>query len=166
LKHFSISAPSDHRIRTAGSWITLALALCFANGVYAQIPDMPVPQVETAGSTLEGIQKRIDAGEFKQAASDLDSFLKSDQNSSKAHAMLAYCLLRMDDPKGSLTEYTRSAALAHPDSTDLQNVAKDYALLNDLPDADHWMTLAVKMDPKNAEAWYGLGRIRYTQQRF
>jgi Flp pilus assembly protein TadD len=28
------------------------------------------------------------------------------------------------------------------------------------------MTLAVRMDPKNAEAWYGLGRIRYTQQCF
>ncbi len=127
---------------------------------------MRSPQAEAAESSLQGIQKLIDAGEFKQAASDLGSFLKSDQNSAKAHAMLAYCMLRMDDPKGSLAEYTRSAALVRPDSADLQNVAKDYALLNDLPDADHWMTLAVRMDPKNAEAWYGLGRIRYTQQRF
>jgi Tfp pilus assembly protein PilF len=166
LKHFSISAPTDRRLRTAGSWITLALALCFANRVDAQIPDMPTPQAEAVASSLEGIQKRIDAGEFRQAASDLDSFLKRNQDSAKAHAMLAYCMLRMDDPKGSLAEYTRSATLARPNSTDLQNVAKDYALLNDLPDADHWMTLAVKMDPKNAEAWYGLGRIRYTQQRF
>ena len=92
--------------------------------------------------------------------------LKSDENSAKAHAMLAYCLLRLDDPKGSLAEYTRSAALARPGANDLQNVAKDYALLNDLPDADHWMSLAVKMDPKDPEAWYGLGRIRFTQQRF
>jgi len=127
---------------------------------------MPAAQVEAAGSTLQGIQKLIDAGEFKQAASTLGTFLKSDQDSAKAHAMLAYCMLRMDDPKGSLAEYTRSAALARPDSADLQNVAKDYALLNDIPDADHWMTLAVRMDPKDAEAWYGLGRIRYTQQRF
>jgi len=130
------------------------------------MPTMPAAQVEAAGSTLQGIQKLIDAGEFKQAASTLGTFLKSDQDSAKAHAMLAYCMLRMDDPKGSLAEYTRSAALARPDSADLQNVAKDYALLNDIPDADHWMTLAVRMDPKDAEAWYGLGRIRYTQQRF
>jgi Tfp pilus assembly protein PilF len=127
---------------------------------------MPAPQAEAAGRTLQGIQKLIDAGKFKQAAAELDSFVKIDQNSAKAHAMLAYCMLRMDDPKGSLAEYTKSAALARPDSADLQNVAKDYALLNDIPDADHWMTLAVRMDPKNAEAWYGLGRIRYTQQRF
>ena len=51
---------------------------------------MPVPRVEAAGSTLQGIQKLMDTGEFKQAASDLGSFLKSDQNSAKAHAMLAY----------------------------------------------------------------------------
>jgi Tfp pilus assembly protein PilF len=140
--------------------------MCCANRIHSQIPDMPVPQAEAAGSTLQRIQKLMDAGEFKQAAADLGSFLKIDQNSAKAHAMLAYCMLRMDDPKGSLAEYTRSATLARPDSTDLQNVAKDYALLNDIHDADHWMTLAVRMDPKDAEAWYGLGRIRYTQQRF
>jgi Tfp pilus assembly protein PilF len=166
LKDFSISAGTNHRLRTPSLWIALALAMCCTNRIYSQIPNMPVPQAEVADRTLQGIQKLMDAGEFKQAASDLGSFLKSDQNSAKAHAMLAYCMLRMGDPKGSLAEYTRSATLARPDSTDLQNVAKDYVLLNDLPDADHWMMLAVKMDPKDAEAWYGLGRIRYTQQRF
>jgi Tfp pilus assembly protein PilF len=166
LKDSRITAATNRRLRTVSSWIALALAVCGASRIHSQIPEMPVPQAETAGSVLQGIQRRMDAGEFKQAASDLGSFLKGDQNSAKAHAMLAYCMLRMDDPKGSLAEYTRSAALARPDSTDLQNVAKDYALLNDLPDADHWMTLAVRMDPRDAEAWYGLGRIRYTQQRF
>jgi Tfp pilus assembly protein PilF len=166
LKDFSISAATNRRLRTASSWIALALVLCFADRVYSQNPETRSPQAGAAGKTLQGIQKLMDAGEFKQAASDLGSFLKSDQNSAKAHAMLAYCMLRMDDPKGSLAEYTRSAALARPDSADLQNVAKDYALLDDLPDADHWMTLAVRMDPRDAEAWYGLGRIRYTQQRF
>lgn len=166
MKHFSISAATNRRLGTAGSWVALALLLCFANRVYSQNSDVRSPQAEAAGSSLQGIQKRMDAGEFKQAASDLGSFLKGDPTSAKAHAMLAYCMLRMDDPKGSLAEYTRSAALARPDSTDLQNVAKDYALLNDLSDADHWMTLAVQMDPKDAEAWYGLGRIRFTQQRF
>ena len=166
MKDFSISAATNRRLRTPGPWIALALVVCCANRIHSQIPNMPAPQAEVAESTLQGIQKLIDAGEFNHAASQLGSFLKTDQNSARAHTMLAYCMLRMDDPKGSLAEYTRSAALARPDSTDLQNVAKDYALLNDIPDADHWMMLAVKMDPKNAEAWYGLGRIRYTQQRF
>ncbi|WP_158788175.1 tetratricopeptide repeat protein [Granulicella sp. L46] len=166
LKDFSISAATNRRLRTPGPWIALTLVVCCANRIHSQIPNMPAPQAEVGESTLQGIQKLIDAGEFNHAASQLGSFLKNDQNSARAHTMLAYCMLRMDDPKGSLAEYTRSAALARPDSTDLQNVAKDYALLNDIPDADHWMMLAVKMDPKNAEAWYGLGRIRYTQQRF
>jgi Flp pilus assembly protein TadD len=125
-----------------------------------------VAQAEAAGSTLEQVKELMDVGEFQQAASALSTFLKSDQNSAKAHNLLAYCLLRLNDPKGSLAEYTRSAALARPNSTDLQNVAKDYALLNDLSDADHWMSLAVTMDAKDPEAWYGLGRIRFTQQRF
>jgi Flp pilus assembly protein TadD len=166
LKDFSIAAVESRRLQIATFGIALALVLCFANQAYSQDSEVRSPQAQTAGRTLQEIQKRMDAGQFEQAASDLRSFLKSDQNSARAHAMLAYCMLRMDDPKSSLTEYTRSATLARPESKDLQNVAKDYALLNDLPDADHWMTLAVRMDPKDAEAWYGLGRIRYTQQRF
>jgi Tfp pilus assembly protein PilF len=134
--------------------------------VARQIRDTPMPQAGSNASSLEQVERLIHAGQFRQAASALDAILKTDQKSAKAHAMLAYCMLRLDDPKGSLVEYTRSAALARPSSADLQNVAKDYALLNDLPDADHWMTLAVKMDPKDPEAWYGLGRIHSTEQRF
>lgn len=166
MRHFSISAHSHCRLGIVGPSIALALALCAANRISAQIPDLPAPQAEATEGSLQQVQRLMDAEQFKQAASALDTFLKSDANSAKAHSMLAYCMLRLNDPKGSLVEYTRSAALARPDSTDLQNVAKDYALLNDLPDADHWMLLAVKMDPRNAEAWYGLGRIRFAEQRF
>jgi Flp pilus assembly protein TadD len=149
-----------------GSSIALSLALCAANQVAAQIPELPAPQTLATASSLVQVQQLIDAGQFKQAKSALDNLLKNDADSAKAHSLLAYCLLRLNDPKASLTEYTRSAALARPTAADLQNVAKDYALLNDLPDADQWMSLAVKMDPKDPEAWYGLGRIRFTQQRF
>ncbi|MGA8939358.1 MAG: tetratricopeptide repeat protein [Acidobacteriaceae bacterium] len=108
----------------------------------------------------------IDAGQFKHAAATLRLFLASEPGSASAHSKLAYCMLRMDDPKDSLKEYTRAAAIQRPSSTDLQNVGKDYALLNDMADADHWMIAAVRMDPADPEAWYGLGRIRYSQQRF
>jgi tetratricopeptide (TPR) repeat protein len=166
LKYFSASAHKNRTARVAFCSLALALALCRSAPLVAQIPDTPVPQARSNPSTLEQVERLMNAGQFKQAASALDAILQSDQKSAKAHAMLAYCRLRLDDPKGSLVEYTRSAALARPSSIDLQNVAKDYALLNDLPDADHWMTLAVKMDPKDPEAWYGLGRVRFTQQRF
>jgi Flp pilus assembly protein TadD len=166
LKDFSTSAIESRLPMIATFGIALALVLCSAHQAYSQNAEVRSAQAPVAGRSLQEIQKRLDAGQFEQAASELGSFLKNDQNSARAHAMLAYCLLRMNDPKGSLMEYTRSATLARPESKDLQNVAKDYALLNDLADADHWMTLAVRMDPKDAEAWYGLGRIRYTQQRF
>jgi Flp pilus assembly protein TadD len=166
LKYLSISAASNRRLKIASSSVALALTLFGAKRGHPQIPDTPAPQVAATGSALQEVQRLMDAGEFKQAASALNAYLTIEQNSAKAHAMLAYCQLRLNDPKGSLAEYTRAAGLARPSSADLQNVAKDYALLNDLPDADHWMSLAVKMDPKDPEAWYGLGRIRFTQQRF
>jgi Flp pilus assembly protein TadD len=142
------------------------LLLCCLQPVLPQVPDTPAPQIKATTISLQALQVMMDAGQFKQAAVALRAYLQREQNSATAHSMLAYCLLRMDDPKDSLTEYTRSAAIQRPSSSDLQNVAKDYILLNDLSDADHWMSLAVQMTPNDPEAWYGLGRIRYTQQRF
>jgi Flp pilus assembly protein TadD len=166
LKHFIISAAANRWYGFARWGIAFVLALCWLKPIFPQIPDLPAPQAEAAGSSLQSMQRLIDAGEFKRAASALRVYLQSEQTSAKGHSMLAYCMLRMGDAKGSLTEYTKSAAIERPDSTDLQNVAKDYALLNDLPDADHWMSLAVQMNQNDPEAWYGLGRIRYSQQRF
>lgn len=166
MNHFSISADRHWALRILASSLTLALLLCAANRVCAQIPDLPAPQAAARDNSLQQVQRLIDAGDFQQAKSALNNALKTNPDSAKTHLLLAYCLLRLNDPKASLAEYTRSAALARPDASDLQNVAKDYALLDDLPDADHWMSLSVKMDPNDPEAWYGLGRIRFTQQRF
>jgi Flp pilus assembly protein TadD len=166
VNHSIPSAPANRQYGPARWGIAFALALCCWKPVFAQVPDTPSPQAGAAGSSLQAAQTLMDAGEFQQAASALRVYLQREQGSATAHSMLAYCMLRMDDPKDSLTEYTRSAAIQRPKATDLQNVAKDYTLLNDLPDADYWMTLAVQMDSKDPEGWYGLGRIRYTQQRF
>ncbi len=165
MKYLSITAVRKPWLWVASHWIVLAVALGSPRAVHPQAP-VSAPPVEAKGSALQQAQTLIDTEAFQQAAASLRAYLKTDANSAHAHAMLAYCLLRLDDPKDSLIEYTRSASLARPGSADLQNVAKDYALLNDLPDADHWMSLAVTMDPKDPEAWYGLGRIRFTQQRF
>ena len=115
---------------------------------------------------LQRAQHLIDAGEFKQASADLRVLLDAQEGSAAAHSMLAYCLLRLNDPKDSLVEYTRAAAIERPSAVNLQNVAKDYVLLNDLADADHWMTLAVQMNEHDPEGWYGLGRVRFSRQRF
>jgi Flp pilus assembly protein TadD len=108
----------------------------------------------------------MDAGDFKQAAMLLNQFLQSDSGSAVGHEMLAYSYLRLNDPRHSLEEYTKAAAIQRPSAVDLQNVAKDYVLLGDTTSAEHWMTVAVQMNDRDPEAWYGLGRIRFTQQHF
>ena len=45
-------------------------------------------------------------------------------------------------------------------------VSRAYVLLSDWNDAARWLQKAIAMDPNDAEAWYNLGRVRYTDQRF
>jgi Flp pilus assembly protein TadD len=89
-----------------------------------------------------------------------------DTTPAAAHKLLAYVFLRLNDPRHSLEQYTRAAALERPDNIDLENVAKDYVLLGDLATAEKWMTASISMSPQDPEGWYGLGRIRFSQQRF
>jgi len=106
------------------------------------------------------------AGDFKGAAQVLKQSIAGGAGSSAAHEMLAYSYLRLDDPRQSLEEYTKAAAMERPSALDLQNVAKDYVLLGDTASAEHWMMVSVQMNDRDPEAWYGLGRIRFTLQRF
>lgn len=103
---------------------------------------------------------------FVEAEQTLRVYLQQDDSSGEAHELLAYALMRENKPKDALTEYTRAAELEKPSSAMLVHVGQAYALLGDNTDADHWTLRAVQMDPKNADAWYGLGRLRYTEQRF
>jgi Flp pilus assembly protein TadD len=61
--------------------------------------------------------------------------------------------------------YTRAAALRTPTAKDLQTVALDYVLLDDYVDAEKWMSRSVEGQPDSSEAWYDLGRIRYSRSR-
>jgi tetratricopeptide (TPR) repeat protein len=73
---------------------------------------------------------------------------------------------REDKPSESLAILTRAAKLQTPSSEQLRIVGLDYVLLNDYPDAIHWLEGAVQMDDGNSNAWYSLGRSYYTQSRF
>jgi tetratricopeptide (TPR) repeat protein len=90
----------------------------------------------------------------------------SNDLSAAAHAMLAYALLRENKPTDSLKEYTRASSIEKPSATMLEHVGQDYVLLGDWDDADKWTLRAVQMNPADADAWYSLGRIRYSEQRF
>ncbi len=118
------------------------------------------PEPLRAARDLEQANRFVDAEQM------LRLYLRQDDASGEAHELLAYALMREDKPKDALAEYTRAAELEKPSPEMLVHVGQAYVLLGDNAEADHWTLRAVEMDAKNADAWYGLGRIRYTEQRF
>ncbi|HEY4011283.1 MAG TPA: tetratricopeptide repeat protein [Acidobacteriaceae bacterium] len=134
----------------------------------AQQPVLSDPNSATTVSAgpLADVQAMLDAGRFREAEGALRVYLRDNDLSGTAHAMLAYALLRENKPADSLKEYTRTAAIETPSAQMLEHVGQDYVLLGDWADADKWTLRAVQMDPADADAWYSLGRIRYSEQRF
>ena len=68
--------------------------------------------------------------------------------------------------KESLAEFTTGAKHHVPSAFDLKIVALDYILLKDYIDADHWLTRSLQWDPRDAQAWYYLGRMKYSESQF
>ena len=68
--------------------------------------------------------------------------------------------------KESLAEFTTGAKYHVPSAFDLKIVALDYLLLKDNNDADHWLTRSLQADPRDAQAWYYLGRTKYGKGQF
>jgi tetratricopeptide (TPR) repeat protein len=68
--------------------------------------------------------------------------------------------------KQSLAEYTAGAKYHVPNAFDLKIVALDYILLKDYIDADHWLTRSLQWDSRDAQAWYYLGRTKYSESQF
>ena len=136
--------------------------------LYAQQPVLSGPPqgAVTAPGPLAEVQALLDEGRFREAEGALRVYLRDNDLSATAHAMLAYALLRQNKPADSLKEYTRAAAIERPSATMLERVGQDYVLLGDWADADKWTLRAVQTDPSDADAWYSLGRIRYSAQRF
>jgi Flp pilus assembly protein TadD len=126
----------------------------------------PHPATSVVAGPLVEVQALLDEGKFHAAESALRVYLRNNDLSATAHAMLGYVLLRENEPADSLKEYTRAASIAQPSADMLEHVGQDYVLLGDWADADKWTLRAVQMNPSDVEAWYSLGRIRYSQQRF
>jgi tetratricopeptide (TPR) repeat protein len=68
--------------------------------------------------------------------------------------------------KESLAEYTLGAKYHLPNAFDLKIVALNYILLKDYIDADHWLTRSLQWDSRDAQAWYYLGRTKYSESQF
>jgi Flp pilus assembly protein TadD len=124
------------------------------------------PNASPEANSLAAAQKLMHDGKFAQADAALRALIAAAPKAAEPHYLLGYALLREDKPADSLNEYTKAAALRPPTAAELRNVALDYVLLKDLTDADRWMNSSLAMDGSDAESWYAMGRLRYTQGRY
>ena len=104
---------------------------------------------------------------FKEIQTDAErnrSSLRDEyQQSSQPHTSSS---LRDALAKASLAEFTEGAKYHAPGAFDLKIVALDYVVLGDYANADKWLTLSVQWDPEDEQAWYYLGRAKYSENRF
>jgi len=127
---------------------------------------VPLTPVSPQASSLAAARQLVHDGQFAQADAMLRPLIAADPKAAEPRYLLAYTLLREDKPAESLKEYTSAAARRAPTATELRNVALDYVLLKALPEANQWMSRALAMDANDAETWYAMGRLRYTQGRY
>jgi tetratricopeptide (TPR) repeat protein len=126
----------------------------------------PLAPVSPQAGSLAAAAQLVRDGKFAPADAMLRPLIAADPQAAEPRYLLAYALLREDKPAESLKEYTSAAALRAPTAGELRSVALDYVLLKALPDADRWMSRALAMDANDAETWYAMGRLRYTQGRY
>ena len=126
----------------------------------ARQPDAP------SDTLLREAKSLINAGDPPAADGILRAHLTRDPRSAEALYLLGFVLQRENQPGASLEAFTRAAAIQPPHADDLKLVALDYVLLNDYPDAVHWLTRSLALDPQNAEAWYDLGRAQMHEGSF
>lgn len=103
---------------------------------------------------------------FSEAESSLRLYCAAHPENPEARYLLGYVLFSQNQPQASLDAYTQAARLHRPLGDDLKIVGLDYVLLNDNEDAAKWLEQAVALDPADVDAWYALGRVRFSQNFF
>jgi len=170
---------------------TLAIAPTCAQGqAPASQSSQLAPAAHEVPAELQRARSLADTGNATQAETMVRQFLEQQADSAEAHFLLGYILFReiqsearLDGAsrysgnaslgefvdgraRASLAEFSEGAKHAKPSEFDLKIVASDYILLQDLADADKWLTRAVDWEPKDADAWYNLARTKYTENKF
>ena len=112
---------------------------------------------------LQAAKSYFWSAQYDKAETRATEYLGHAPTSAQAMFLLGHIEERRKQPRDSLQWFTRAAALATPHAGDLRIVALDYVLLNDYPDAIHWLERAVALDDHDVEVWYDLGRAKMTQ---
>src|SRR5579875_1445922 len=169
-------------------WFLCALALGISSGVAAQPATFDEGMAlfnqhrwSEAASVFEKVEARqpgrtdallylgkslINMNRFLEADAALSKYVAAHARSDDAISLLAFCRFREDKPRDSLRLFTRAAAIQTPEADDFKIVALDYALLGDYRDAAKYLLIALQLQPRNIEARYHLGRIRFQQSRY
>jgi tetratricopeptide (TPR) repeat protein len=164
--------------------VTLAVLCCW--GALESLSGQDDSQLNQAKTLLE---KRM----FSDAAAVTGQYLESHPNSADGHNLLGLILFREVpesslrgrlrgphyreamgiDPKfvetnarASLVEYRKAVDFRPSSPSDLKIVALDFVLLGNYVDADKWLSKSVQRDPKDAQAWCFLSRIKYDINHF
>lgn len=145
--------------------IALVLIAIFLAGQSAQ-HILAQTTVADSDAHLSNARTAFLRNDLNRAEAEDKIYLAAQPHSAAALYLMGNILERKNIPLESLSWFTRAAAAASPSSEDLRIVAMDYVLLNSYPDALHWLSLSVQLDPHNAEAWYDLGRARMMQGDF
>ena len=145
--------------------LTAILLVCLQLCTAQENPNPQAPAIAAPASLLDDARVAVATSNFERARTQLETFLIGNPGSAEGHFLLAYSLLRLNNPKASLAEYNHAARLRAPSAEELRYVAEDYALLDDYADAERWMQQSLQMNAQDADTWYGLGRIQYTLQK-
>lgn len=149
------------KIRHAGVCTVLMAAFSPFRMLAAQTtsPTQPEPALVAA-------QAAVDAGRFSEAEGSVREFMKTHSDSADAQYLLAYILLKENNPRASVDAYLAAGRLRPPSPLDLAAIGSDYFLMEDYAKADSWLSKARALDPANWLTLYLLGRTKYNLQHF
>jgi tetratricopeptide (TPR) repeat protein len=121
---------------------------------------------QPSGDPLAQARSLLQSGALADSEAWLQRYVSAHPASADAHFLLGYVEFREKKAKPSLAEFTAGARYRRPDAGDLKIVASDYVLLGDFADADKWFSEVTRETPQDADAWYLLGRTKYSESGF
>jgi len=143
--------------------LSLPIISCFLSLIvsctalaFAQTPSDPLAQARSL----------MAAGKLADSETAVRTYLGTYPASPDAHFLLGYILFREQKAKDSLAEFTAGAKFRRPHPDELKIVASDYVILSDYADADKWFSAIVVETPEDADAWYLLGRTKFSESNF
>ena len=110
-------------------------------------------------------KKLFQEGALNKAEQRSREYVQLAPSSANGHFLLGAILLKKGNARESLAEFTEGAKYSEPSALELKFVALDYAILEDFLSADKWLTKSLERNPQDSDAWYHLGRTKYTEDK-